>query len=144
MRMLNILIISIGLIITGCGPRGESRSLDEILASAKSEYHAQIASVTPEIKPDIDRLTRGLERSLAGVDVASDVRADFSEVEGAMMNLIGKAGYTSRPALGELMSQFRSIANGENSYSKEQVVLLVARTYFLLSTELKTAKFGII
>lgn len=138
--MLRILFALILIAAIGCAPRGETKSLDEILQIATRRYEKALAAdVDPTTKERLAELASHLERVREGkkVSTASTFVAD------ELHKLTDSSGYTSRPAMGELANQYRSIAKAGNS-SEDQRILLVSRTYTLLAQELETMKFRVV
>jgi hypothetical protein len=131
--------------VVGCKPRGESRSVREILSESSQAYRKsfdgeplpeRVSSRLPELSDALSRLTEDadLERKKALADsIVEHLRA-----------LVVTAGYTTRPALGELIDQFGALAEADSGSvvaDGETVSLLVSRTYYLLASELKGIRF---
>lgn len=131
--------------VVGCNPRGESRSVSDILAESSKAYRKafdgeplpeRVSSRLPELSDALARLTETseLDRKKALADAIVDhLRA-----------LVITAGYTTRPALGELIDQFGALAETENGSvvsDSATVSLLVSRTFYLLASELKGVRF---
>ncbi len=130
-------------LLAGCGPRGESHTVDEIFTDAKAGYVSVASNLSPDVSTSLKTLSGSLDR-LAGVGGAGDARPIAGEVAGTLTTLSAKAGYTARPALAELINQYRSIANSSGApitLGAANLKLLAARTYSLLTAELNTSKF---
>jgi hypothetical protein len=117
----------------------------EILAESSQAYRKafdgdplpeRVSSRLPELSDALSRLTEeaDLERKKALANsVVDHLRA-----------LVVTAGYTTRPALGELIDQFGALAESDNGSvvaDSETISLLVSRTFFLLASELKGIRF---
>ena len=127
--------------VSGCKPRGESHTLAEIFADARSGYTAVAAGVSPEVGNVLGELVVQLD-VLAGEKPAQPgQKVDAAAVAGTLDGLSPKVGVTVRPALAELSNQYRSVAASSEVAGSPVVKLLVARTYSLLSAELRTTRF---
>ena len=128
-------------LLVGCGPRGETRTLDEVVKSARERFYVSSegkmpADVQMELTAVASRLDKVLDSSATPLEVA--------EIPKVLDGLITKAGYTSRPALGELLSQW--VARSEISKEAASAAsdkLLVARTFSALGSELKAVRFAL-
>lgn len=131
------------IFITACGPRGESHTVDEIFTDAKVGYVNASAKLSADLGTSLKTLSGSLDR-LAGVGGGGDARPIAGEIAGALTTLSSKAGYTARPALAELINQYRAIANSSGApmtLGAANLKLLAARTYSLLAAELATSRF---
>jgi uncharacterized lipoprotein YehR (DUF1307 family) len=143
-----ILPLLIALSVSSCAPRGETRSLAEILSGSQARFAASYkgAGLSADAQKDLDGLTAALKdllKSRNGTGTGTDTAA--VKVVEQMSQLAKSAGYTSRPAFFELLKQYEMIARGRQGQSKvagsPQVTLLAARTYNLLARELETTRF---
>ena len=139
--------LSIALLISsvGCKPRGESHSLEQILTDARASYSAVYTSSAGDVSAKLDLLKGSLDK-LAGINGGGDARELAGDVVSVLSGLSEKAGMTARPALAELLSQYRAVsdnAEAKLSIGAPNLKLLVARTYSTLATELSTTKFGL-
>lgn len=145
MQTLRSLVV-IGLssfLVTGCGPRGESHTVDEVFRDAKQGYVDVSGKATSDVGTSLKTLSGSLDK-LAGLGGGGDARQISGEVAGTLTTLSAKAGYTARPALAELINQYRSIANSSGAsitLGAANLKLLAARTYALLTAELATSQF---
>ena len=133
------------LAVTGCAPRGESHSVDQILSDARGAYMQVVSSVGGDTAASLKYLSGSLDK-LAGIGGGGDAKAVSGEIATALTDLGGKVGYTVRPALAELVSQYRTVADGSTtgaSLGAPNLKLLVARTYLLMTSELKTTQFKV-
>jgi hypothetical protein len=134
--------------VLGCQPRGESRTLDEIFTDARSAYQSSALSSSPSaaggvIAEELKGLALSLDK-LAGINGAGDGRTVSADVAETLSQLIEKAGIPSRPAIAELINQYRTIADGAGAppvLGAPNLKLLAARTYSLLKSELSAAAF---
>lgn len=129
--------------MAACGPRGESHTVDEIFTDAKAGYVSASANMTQDVSTSLKTLSGSLDR-LAGIGGGGDARPIAGEIAGTLTTLSAKAGYTARPALAELINQYRSIANSSGApitLGAANLKLLAARTYSLLTAELSTSRF---
>ncbi len=130
-----LLMVAVALLCS-CSPRGESKSLSEVYEAARARY-AAVNSVAAGVS-ELAGLEQGL---LALVD---NPKADTARsISDTLRTLIARAGYTSRPALGELIEQYQNIAfeSSEMPVNQSRAKLLAARTYNLLARELETTSF---
>lgn len=125
------------MIVSACSPRGETRSLDQILSGAKERFSASTAAnLDAETNAALNKLVDGLKQLESG-----QVADAFAEQSAEMLGqLEGRAGYTSRPAMRELVGQFKGLTASSGAGATR---LLVARTYNLLASELETTHFAI-
>jgi hypothetical protein len=97
------------------------------------------------VAPALKTLSSSLDR-LAGIGGAGEAKTISGEVATNLNDLSVKMGYTSRAAMAEIVSQYRTIAEAQNStlsIGAPNLKLLAARTYSLLTAELKTTQFKI-
>lgn len=131
------------LTVISCAPRGESKSVDEVLAIQRSKFTEQRdgANLSGPVKQELDSVAAGLE-TLSQLKKGEAVEPLAVKVSEGLTVLISDAGYTSRPALSELISQYRVLSADQASENGGAAVkLLVARTYSALASELETTKF---
>lgn len=130
--------------LQGCMPRGESYSLSDVHGWAKERYQSAVKDFTPkseEVKASlvqIESLLAKLDEAKPGSDLGQTTRA----LADALVKMAPRAGFTSRPALGELSEQYRVLAAKEN-VTAPQVKLIATRTYSLLASELEGVKFSL-
>lgn len=132
-------------LISGCAPRGESHTVDEILSDARSNYQSVFASKPSSYKDQLASLATSLDK-LAGVGGGGDAKVVSGGIANSLQDLIGHAGLTVRPAMTELINQYRVVAESASrdiSIGAPNLKLLVARTYTLIAGELKTTQFKI-
>lgn len=129
--------------LSGCGPRGESRTVDELLTDARSSYQSAYSKTASGSQGNLKNLASSLDR-IAGLGGGGDARQVAGDIAGALTELSAKAGYTARPAMAELISQYRTVSESSDaaiSIGAANLKLLAARTYALISNELKTTQF---
>lgn len=145
-QIVSLWVVALSLLtVSGCAPRGESHSVDQILTDARSAYQSASGSFNGEVSPALKTLSGSLDR-LAGIGGAGDAKSISNEVATNLNDLSVKIGYTSRAAMAELVSQYRTIAEAQGSavsIGAPNLKLLAARTYSLLTAELKTTQFKI-
>lgn len=130
--------------ITACAPRGESRSVKEVLEIQSSRFAdaSRSADVSPAVKDLLGKVEAQLIQ-ISGESSAQNSAAIASQTASLLSDLTARAGYTSRPALSEIASQFRVLANADIAHSQATLQLLAARTYSVLTAELMGVKFAI-
>jgi NAD(P)-dependent dehydrogenase (short-subunit alcohol dehydrogenase family) len=161
-----ICLISLILIATGCAPRGETKSLDEILQIAKSRYETAIVkSKAPElVRGELVKLIKNFEAFVNDSNDQSSVRQAASAISGILDMMVSNAGYTTRPAMTEISRTYRGVAypdqkdvlttiteNTTQAAVENPVALpgqatrklLVARTFSMLAQELETTSFRV-
>ena len=144
-RPAHFLIVSaLVLCMGGCMPRGETRTLDEILLDAREQFSTTDRKGVPaELSPSIDKLAAKLQEIAAGGD-SYDYVSNAHEIGDVLGQITVHAGYTSRPGFGELANQYHFFKAGASSEgTRSQGKLLVARTFSLLTSELKTTHFAL-
>jgi hypothetical protein len=129
-------------ITSGCLPRGETITLDQVLQDAKNRFAAADRKSVPEIvSPVFEDLSTKLQQ-LTDANESFDYSGNTRAVSDLINEITPHAGYTSRPSLTELSSQYRFFKAGSSAAeTKSKAKLLVSRTYTLLSGELETTKF---
>lgn len=151
--------------LSACAPRGETKSLDEVLQIAKYRYEdaatknkldSKTQAVLEDIKSHLSTLEEKVDETKDRVAFLSTARA----MDSSLRELILHVGYTTRPAFSEIISQYDNLAFADGDrervtqvsqdadpsrweFSPSSVKLLVARTYTLLAQELETSKFQV-
>ena len=129
------------LLISSCAPRGETRTLDEILDGSRQRYQEALAGgVEGDLNTQLTGLASRLEQLLSS-DNSAGSGAIAEEVETSLRDLILHSSFTTRPAMGELTSQFALFSGDSNGGGDERKKLLVSRTYSMLARELETSRF---
>ncbi len=130
-------------VTTGCLPRGETRTLDEVLATARERFQrVEQTAVGAEVAQTLKQVAARMDGTLQAA-AADAAKEDLRQAGDLMDSLILRAGYTSRPALGEISAQLRALGAASH-VEPAQVKLVVARAYGLLASELETTKFSIV
>ena len=131
------------ILLSGCAPRGESHTVDQILNDARTSYSETMADVSPDVNSSLKTLSGSLDK-LAGLGGGGDARQVSASIADSLTGLMPKAGFTQRPQMAELINQYRSISNATGtptSVGAPNLKLVVARTYTLMSAELTSTKF---
>jgi hypothetical protein len=131
------------VLISGCAPRGESHTVDQILNDARTSYTEMKVDVSPDVNTSLKTLTGSLDK-LAGLGGGGDARQVSASIADSLTTLMPKAGLTQRSAMAELINQYRSISTSTGtptSVGAPNLKLVVARTYSLMSAELTSTKF---
>jgi len=138
-----LVLLVLATMTAGCLPRGETRTLDEVLATARERFQrVEQTAVAAEVAQTLKQVTARMDGTLnaAAADAAKE---DLRQAGDLVDSLILRAGYTSRPALGEISAQLRALGTSPH-VEASQVKLVVARAYGLLASELETTKFSIV
>jgi hypothetical protein len=83
---------------------------------------------------------------IAGQGGGGDVRQLSASLADGLTSMLPKAGFTQRPAMTELIKQYRQIADASGTQvaaGAANLKLVAARTYALLSAELTSTNFRI-
>jgi hypothetical protein len=137
--------LAVMLAATGCQPRGESHTLEQILSDARNGYTALNVAAIGDTSAVLNQLKVDLDK-LAGLGAGGDAKELAGKVSATLGDLAERSGFTVRPAMSELMNQYKVIAAQEGaaiSIGAPNLQLLVARTFSLLTTELSTSKFSL-
>lgn len=141
MKIFKLLAVLSLFLSVGCAPRGETKTLDQILKDAEVRFSALLPTVDAKsMRGSIDTVSSKLKAILAASS-AEAAKSEAKNIADQFANLTEGAGYTTRPALGELAMQYRAIAEAEQAPSTDSVKLLVARSYNTISSELEGNKF---
>jgi len=138
---LAVLLMAVAL--TGCPPRGETRTLAEVLANSKARFSAVKVDGLPDgVAQAVGSITAALETMIGSSDPVA-IASTSAGIAETLAGLTLKAGFTSRPAMGELAAQFRTIGAGGAQVASNNVQLLASRTFTVLAAELETTRFGL-
>ncbi|MCO6431789.1 MAG: hypothetical protein J5J00_13100 [Deltaproteobacteria bacterium] len=131
------------LTLAGCEPRGETVSVEQVFAIQSARYleAKESAALDGQTKAMLEKVETQLQELVKSPDKGTVV-ARGGEIAEALSSLISKAGYTSRPAMYELVSQYRSLV-GDAAPTSAPVTLLAARTFSILSAELESTEFSV-
>jgi len=138
--VLKAMLLCLVFGLSACAPRGETKSLDQVLADAKERYSAtNLNGVNPDASGAVQTAVSKMNQIEAGF-VAASLPEQAKEISDALRQVEPRAGYTSRPALDELIREYRELNPKTEAATAK---LLVARTYNWLSSELETTRFGV-
>lgn len=154
--------------LSGCAPRGETKSTDQVLELARSNFEVALASnekrttqsgadsdVMPMIKDLLVSVEGLAEIGSVGNELNGSKLTPLSAAErqkvvelsgtaaASLATLTQRAGYTARPAMGSLANQFRSMHFQSSVPPREALNLIVARVYHLLASELNATAFKV-
>ena len=138
-----LLLISVNI---GCGPRGETKSLDEIL-KVSQDYFKDVSSKVPsnKLSSEVSESIKTLNDKLSSVLGSNDININKESLKD-VLNILNKltvgAGYTSRAQLGEISSQYNEIIQSGN-LNENVKKLIVSRTYSLIASELEGVRFSL-
>jgi hypothetical protein len=134
------------LLMSGCAPRGETKSLQQVLEAARSQYVELVRNEKSEpLKATLIDLAKNLEDMVAANGESAPIASATSQVVDKLSALIATAGYTSRASMGEILMQHRVVLEdaSRGTVNSARIKLLAARTYSLLSSELATTRFAV-
>lgn len=138
-------LLSLSALLQSCAPRGENRSVDEVLRIQRERY-LSLAAAT-KVKGEAQAGLGTLQTQLGELvlSAASAVPTKSQEIAATLTGLSPHAGFTVRPALTELIDQYRVLGSvtDTRTLGSAQVKLLVARTYNLMASELETTKLAL-
>jgi hypothetical protein len=131
--------------LTACTPRGENRSVDEVLKIDQARFAVAVKNAPAadtKVGGSIVQVKNKLDEMVAAATTAVPTKS--GEIAGLLSGITMNAGYTSRPSLDEMVARYRELsATSSDKITVPQVKLLVARTYSLLASELETTKFAL-
>ena len=149
-------ILLVTCFIQGCGSRGETRTMAEVLELARRDYDGvRRVAMRHGVSPRISPILSEIEQILSGFGAESrpgEKARSCRRMAELMLQLAPSAGYPSRPAFGEMAKAYGSCAGDgqrvhlqtENeAFESESLPLLVARSYHLLAAELGAARFSV-
>lgn len=134
-------IVLVGFI--GCNPRGETKTLDEVFRAAEGRfYQVYRADGAGKGQPAVSSSLRVVVDTLKEIESAGEqsLTDRYGAVGKALSELTTYAGYTTRPALGELAEQWIGLKASAEAPSTR---LLISRTYGVLASELEAVGFAI-
>ncbi|MCB0317678.1 MAG: hypothetical protein KDD56_02910 [Bdellovibrionales bacterium] len=136
--LLGLILISVP-VFTACAPRGESKTLEQVLKSSQERFSKANQRAGTVVVADVLSQTKDHLETLLSQQVNGQDKLMY-ETANLLAKLTENAGYTSRPAMTELVSQYRELGHIGNA-GQNEVTLLVSRTYSILASELETTKF---
>jgi hypothetical protein len=139
-KVVGSLGLALVLVTGGCEPRGETKTLEEVVQVSRLQLdQAMKRDISPSALAPLSKTREVLEALLkearAGVETGQ-----YEAVASLLAELAVGAGYTSRPALGELADQWRALTGSSN---RPEVRLLVSRTMSALASELEGVAFSL-
>ncbi len=145
-RILSLIIsTSAVVLVSGCGPRGESHTVEQIFSDARAAYTKMASKASPDMNATLTGLATSLDK-LAGQGGSGDVRQLSASLADGLTAMLPKSGFTQRAAMTELIKQYRQIAEGTGAQvtaGAPNLKLIAARTYSLLSAEITSTNFRI-
>lgn len=152
-RILSLIFsTSAALLVSGCGPRGESHTVEQIFTDARANYgvadgkvRLESGQVNADVQTALTNLTSSLDK-IAGQGGGGDARQISASLADGLTALLPKAGFTQRAAMTELINQYRNLAASTGApltLGAANLKLIAARTYSILSAELTSTKFRI-
>ncbi|MCB0340089.1 MAG: hypothetical protein KDD53_10820 [Bdellovibrionales bacterium] len=131
------------LIFVGCAPRDEYKSVDQLLNNARSSFEQVKDSGTADVNAQVSSIVSALDNALQ-IEDAGGRQRELLKASEALNALLYRANYTTRPAMHELVTQWRGLATDESDkVATASVKLLAARTLTLMTSEMETTKFGL-
>lgn len=128
--------------LSGCAPRGETKTLDEVLTEARDRFRAVSSkAANSQAQGSVNSLATKLDliSQAHGSLAANEVGAIADILQGLSLH----AGYPSRPAIAELETQYRELSASAAGPSSAVAKLLAARTFTLVAGELETSAFSL-
>jgi len=145
-RIISLLIPTVvAAFASGCGPRGESHTVDQIFTDARSGYSQMAGQASGNMSDALKNVTASLDK-IAGQGGGGDARQISASIADNLTDLLPKSGFTQRAAMTELINQYRLISSSTGApltLGAANLKLIAARTYTLLSAELTSTKFRI-
>ncbi len=132
-------------LVSGCGPRGESHTVEQIFSDARATYSQMSAQVAPDVSASLKNVAASLDK-IAGQGGGGDARQISASLADGLTDLMPKAGFTQRAAMTELINQYRQLSASTGApvmLGAANLKLVAARTYNLLTAELTSTKFKI-
>lgn len=131
--------------VSGCGPRGESHTVEQIFTDARESYSQMSTQVAPDVSAALKNVTSSLDK-IAGQGGGGDARQISASLADSLTDLLPKSGFTQRAAMSELINQYRQMSASTGApvtLGAANLKLVAARTYALLAAELTSTKFRI-
>jgi hypothetical protein len=119
--------------------------VEQIFSDARAAYSQMSAQVAPDVNASLKNLVASLDK-IAGQGGGGDARQISASLADGLTELLPKSGFTQRPAMTELINQYRQISASSGApltLGAANLKLVAARTYSLLSAELTSTKFKI-
>ncbi len=155
-------VMVLSVTVSGCLPRGETSSLDEVFNMARNRFQvafeatgsqasasqgdaAAAGAMSVSARANLDRVVKELDVFLRDTTVTGKVTA-AGNIHEALSQLTTSAGYTSRPSLSEVSSQYAALAERMESagvIDASTAKQAAMRAYTVLASELETTKFSL-
>jgi hypothetical protein len=146
-RILSLIIsTSAVVLVSGCGPRGESHTVEQIFSDARAAYGKMASKASPDMNASLTGLVASLDKIAGQGGGGGDVRQLSAGLADGLTAMLPKAGFTQRAAMTELIKQYRQIAEATGAQitaGAPNLKLIAARTYSLLSAEITSTNFRI-
>lgn len=142
-RFLALGLVALGLGFGGCKPRGETKTLEEVVRGAEDRFHRVYSAEVSEgsKKVEVVASLKSVADTLGDLRTASGTIPDkYALIGRTLSDLAIHAGYTSRPALGELSEQWLGLHAAAEAPNTR---LLISRTYGVLASELEAVGFAV-
>ena len=144
---VKLAVISILVLLCSCQPRGETKSVDQVLEYEKARFStASSVSLAPDIKASLGKTQELLEELLSEWNTPA-LSKDAVGVAELLGTLVGHAGVTARPAFDEIIREYRALGElppeADVKTESGRIRLLVSRTYGLLASELQSRGFSL-
>ncbi len=137
------LVLLAFLITVGCTPRGETRALETILNEKREDFTIAFGNAQKlRVGGEINIITEQL-KVIEGATTQEQVKLAASTVSEKLSGLVLRAGYTTRPGIGELVSQYRFISENDELVAIEARKTAEVRLLTLLISEFKTTSFNV-
>lgn len=138
--MLRILVLVFGgvflLLISGCEPRGESKSVEQVYEIAKSRVESALLRSSTAHKDVVERVIQQV------VDVVESLNpVDLRILGESLMKLYQHASPTVKVPLYHQADACINLGERGN-LKKTEIMLLASRIFNILSSELETTGFG--
>ncbi|MEN9847240.1 MAG: hypothetical protein RIS36_2387 [Pseudomonadota bacterium] len=144
-RIISLIIsTSAVVLVSGCGPRGESHTIEQIFSDARAAYSKMASKATPDMNATLTGIVGSLDKIAR--QGGGDVRQLSAAIADGLTAMLPKVGFTQRPAMTELIKQYRQIAEGTGAHltsGAPNLKLVAARTYSILSAEITSTNFRI-
>lgn len=137
--LVKLSIIFLVATLLGCGPRGESNSLNQIYERSQKRFQAGMNSdsINQSIKPLLTQVAEGAE-ALIGDSSGKTIATGLADI---LSRCSEKASPTTRQAIYELSMQLRAMSEEANNPSPGERMLIVSRIYDAVAAELETVGF---
>ncbi|MCS6961715.1 MAG: hypothetical protein NZT61_04335 [Deltaproteobacteria bacterium] len=136
MLLRTSLITAVIVLVLGCQPRGETKSVEEILSISKERFNRAYSASEFEKKKQVGKVIDILNSILE-----KPTRTDFLLLGEHLMMLLPHASPTVKTSLYYQADTSFNLAE-KDSISRGELFLFASRVYHSLSSELETSKFN--